>query len=75
MITLTALQTKEIVSIETGKRIGHIIDLEIDVDQGKITDIIIGARSGISQLFNKQSEYTIPWSNIVTFGDDVILIK
>jgi len=75
METLTNLQSKEIVSVDTGARMGYIIDLEIDVDSGLITDIIIGSRSGISHLFNKQEEIVIPWENIITLGNDVILVK
>ena len=69
------LQTKEIVSVETGARIGYIVDLEIDVDSGLITDIIVGTRSGLGNLFNKHDETIIPWERIITLGDDVILVE
>lgn len=75
METLLNLQTKEIVSVETGARIGYIIDLEIDVDSGLITDIIVGNRSSLAHLFNKRDEIIIPWDKIITLGNDVILVK
>ncbi|MBU5594635.1 YlmC/YmxH family sporulation protein [Amphibacillus sp. MSJ-3] len=75
METLTNLQAKEIVSVNTGARMGYIIDLEIDVDSGLITDIIIGSRSSLGHLFNKREEIIIPWSNIITLGNDVILVE
>lgn len=75
METLLNLQTKEIVSVETGARIGYIVDLEIDVDSGLITDIIVGTRSGLGNLFNKRDETIIPWERIITLGNDVILVE
>ncbi|WP_091494465.1 YlmC/YmxH family sporulation protein [Amphibacillus marinus] len=75
MITLSMLQAKEIVSIATGERMGNVIDLEIDVEKGLILEIIIANRSGLSGIFQKQGESIIPWSHIVTFGNDVILVK
>ncbi|MBM7540495.1 YlmC/YmxH family sporulation protein [Amphibacillus cookii] len=75
MVTLSTLQTKQIVSMDTGARIGHVIDLEIDVETGLITDIIIGNRSSVSHIFQKQTEVIVPWKNIVTFGHDVILVN
>ncbi|GGM20722.1 hypothetical protein GCM10011351_03200 [Paraliobacillus quinghaiensis] len=75
MVTLTTMQLKEIILIDTGEKVGTIIDLEIDVDQGIITHLIIGAKNKVIGLFGKQEEVIIPWSHIVTVGTDVILIK
>lgn len=69
------MQEKEIISLETGERLGNVLDLEIDVDRGRITDIVIGSKNGFSGFFQKQEELSIPWNNIVTFGQDVILVK
>jgi len=75
MVTLTSIQAKEIISIESGQRMGNILDLEIDVGVGKITHLIIGMNTSLTSIFNKQEEMIIPWSSIVTFGTDVILVK
>lgn len=74
METLMNLQTKEIVSVDTGARIGYIIDLEIDVDSGFITEIVVGSRSSLGHLFSKREETVISWDRIVTLGNDVILV-
>lgn len=75
MVTLTLLQQKEIISLESGQRMGAVIDLEIDVDRGRITHIIVGTKNNFSNLFNKPEELIIPWSKIEIFGMDVILVK
>ncbi|WP_407268050.1 YlmC/YmxH family sporulation protein [Radiobacillus sp. PE A8.2] len=75
MITLTELQIKEIIMMEDGRKLGNITDLEIDVDKGKILQLVIGARGKMMGLFGKEEEILIPWDNIVTIGSDVILVK
>ncbi|WP_232824020.1 MULTISPECIES: YlmC/YmxH family sporulation protein [Paraliobacillus] len=75
MVTLTNMQVKEIIFVETGEKIGNIIDLEIDVDKGIITHVVIAMKNKMMGLFGKQEEVIIPWDHIVTVGSDVILIK
>ena len=75
MIKLSELQIKEVIVIENGKRLGHIYDLEIDPNIGKIIAIILILRDRKSGLFGKPDEHIIYWEQIVTIGADVILVK
>ncbi|WP_342729073.1 MULTISPECIES: YlmC/YmxH family sporulation protein [Virgibacillus] len=75
MIKLTDLQIKEVIVINDGRRLGHISDLEINGDNGKITALIIIAKDKKAGLFGKPGELVIPWYNIETIGSDVILIR
>jgi YlmC/YmxH family sporulation protein len=75
MIKLSELQIKEVIVIDNGKRLGHIYDLEIDPDLGKITAIILILRDRKGSLFGKPDELIIYWEQIVTIGADVILVK
>ncbi|WP_077622096.1 YlmC/YmxH family sporulation protein [Sediminibacillus massiliensis] len=75
MLTLSELQMKDVILVEDGKRMGNIMDLEIDVDRGKILYLIIGIRGKMMGLFGKEEEIAVPWEHIVTIGSDVILIK
>ncbi|GEN30351.1 YlmC/YmxH family sporulation protein [Cerasibacillus quisquiliarum] len=74
MMTLSQLQQKEIITINRGERLGFISDLEIDPDEGYIISIIILLREG-APLFGKHQEVIIPWEQIITIGEDVILVK
>ena len=74
MITLSELQTKEVITIETGKRLGHIYDLEIDPVIGKIIAIILIANQK-QQFFGKSEEIVVRWEQIMTIGIDVILVR
>ena len=75
MIKLSELQIKEVIVVDNGKRLGHIYDLEIDPDIGKILAIILVLRDKKNGLFGKPDELIIYWDQIVTIGADVILVK
>jgi YlmC/YmxH family sporulation protein len=75
LVTLSELQAKEIVMMHNGKRLGHIVDLEIDVDSGFITGIIILDKQEKGSFFQKPVEKRIAWEQIMTIGADIILIQ
>lgn len=74
MISLSELQTKEVVVLQSGKRLGFIVDFELDDTKGYITSLIVATRQSGGNLFNRTTETVIPWEHIVTIGDDFILI-
>ncbi|WP_077330143.1 YlmC/YmxH family sporulation protein [Virgibacillus siamensis] len=76
MIKLSELQIKEVIVISDGSRLGHISDLEIDANTGRVTALIIYMKEKKSGgLFGKPEEMEIPWNKIETIGSDVILIR
>lgn len=76
MITLSNLQAKEVVLLHVGERIGFIDDVEIDIQTGQITAIVVqGSPFKNSLLFQRQEVIVIPWERIDTIGTDFILIK
>ncbi|GAB4072382.1 YlmC/YmxH family sporulation protein [Barrientosiimonas marina] len=74
MITLSELQVKEVIVMTSGKRLGHISDLEVDGDLGKITALVIPIKDKASGFFAKSDEMIIPWHYIEVIGTDVILV-
>ncbi|MFD1038069.1 YlmC/YmxH family sporulation protein [Virgibacillus byunsanensis] len=75
MILLSELQIKEVIVIEDGRRLGHIADLEIDENNGKILSLVLMLRDKKSGIFGKTGELIIDWDQIVTIGSDVILVN
>jgi len=71
---LSDLQSKDIVSINTGKNIGNIIDVNINFETGTIESLVIEASKGFFSGFNRESDTLISWSNIEKIGEDVILV-
>ena len=73
-MSLGELQNKDVVSIEDGKLIGSIVDVNID-DSGKITSLVIAKKRFLFSWFFSKHEVEITWSQINKIGKDVILIK
>ena len=69
---LSELQTKEIINVDNGKRLGRIIDVEIN--ENKINNIIIEFRKSIINIFKKPESISVKWNMIKKIGDDVILV-
>lgn len=74
-MNLSDLQSKEVIDISTGKRMGAIIDVIISTD-GTIHKLILENKK-IARKFlsNKEEEKDIEWKQIIKIGDDIILVK
>ena len=72
---ISDFQTKDVINITDGKRLGQISDLELDLKQGRIEAIIVPGYSRFMGLFGGGPDLIIPWRNIVKIGSDVILVK
>ena len=70
---LSELQSKDIVNLNDGKRMGKIIDVVID--NGKIYNLVIEPKRFFLNIFRRGEEITIKWESIEKIGEDVILIK
>lgn len=70
---LSELQSKDIVNIIDGKKIGKIID--VVVNDGKIYNLIIEPKRFFLNIFKRNDEVSIKWEAIEKIGEDVILIK
>lgn len=70
---LSELQNKEIISLNSGQNLGHVVDVEID-DKGLVISFIVENR----KLFRKGlsgSEIIFKYSDIEKIGKDVILVR
>ena len=69
---LSELQTKEIINMTTGKRLGLIIDVIVDTT-GAIKSLILEEKKG--RRLARREEYELDWKQISKIGDDIILVK
>ncbi|WP_062197781.1 YlmC/YmxH family sporulation protein [Massilibacterium senegalense] len=74
MIKISNLQTKDVINVLDGKKVGYIIDLDIDVDTGKINAFILEPNASVFKRFKKE-EWTVLWEQVEKFGSDVILVR
>lgn len=70
---LSELQKKDIVNVNNGKRIGSIIDININ-QEGLLESIIIEKTTSILSLLSSKNEILIKWEQIKKIGEDVILV-
>ncbi|MFS0654187.1 YlmC/YmxH family sporulation protein [Bacillus sp. 179-C3.3 HS] len=75
MMSISEFQIKDVVDVSSGKKLGTIGDIDINVTSGKIQAIIIGGTGKMMGFFGKEEEMVVPWRNIVKIGEDVILVR
>ncbi|ANE47379.1 YlmC/YmxH family sporulation protein [Paenibacillus swuensis] len=72
---ISDFQTKDVINIVDGKKLGQISDLELDLRQGRIDSIVVPNSSKFFGMFGGGTDLVIPWRNIVKIGADVVLVK
>ncbi len=75
MVKISEFQTKDVINILDGKKLGTVHDLEIDLKQGRIDAMVVPVQGKLFGLFGNSTEYVIPWENIIKIGLDVILVR
>ncbi|OGX60770.1 MAG: YlmC/YmxH family sporulation protein [Paenibacillus sp. RIFOXYA1_FULL_44_5] len=72
---ISDFQSKDVVNIVDGKKLGQISDLELDLRQGRIESIVVPNSTKFFGFFGGGTDVVIPWRNIVKIGLDVVLVK
>ncbi|WP_052339155.1 YlmC/YmxH family sporulation protein [Gorillibacterium massiliense] len=72
---ISDFQSKDVVNIIDGKKLGQISDLELDLRQGRIEAIVVPNHTRFFGMFGGGTDVVIPWRNIVKIGMDVVLVK
>lgn len=73
VMKLSDMQKKDIVFLKDGKKLGKIIDAEIEVNTGLLKNLLIEKRS-IKSLFTSEGDMLINFNQIKKIGEDVILV-
>jgi len=71
---LSDLQHKDIVNVLDGKKVGNIIDININMD-GNMNSLIVEKSKFFVSMFSTKDEIEIKWEQIEKIGEDVILVK
>lgn len=72
---ISELQSKDVVNISDGRRLGQIHDLDLDLSQGTIRAILVPGETKLFGWIAGGQEWVIPWKQIVKIGSDVILVR
>lgn len=73
---VSELRLLDIINIEDGRRLGPMIDLDLDLEKGIIKGIVILVASRGKGFFGggRESDIFIPWDKVIKIGIDVILV-
>ena len=75
-MSLSELRTKDVVSIEDGKVLGKVMDIEFCVQSGCVEAIVVpGENKFINLLRGEKNGIVIPWQRIRRIGENVILVQ
>jgi YlmC/YmxH family sporulation protein len=74
-VKISDFQSKDVINIVDGKKLGQVSDLELDLRQGRIDSIVVPHQGKFFGFFGGGTDVVIPWKNIVKIGLDVVLVK
>lgn len=72
-MNLSDLQSKDIISVIDGKKVGNIIDVVLN-NNGTLEAFIVQKGKVLSSFLPMREEYRIRWDQIKKIGEDVILV-
>lgn len=72
---LSELQSKDVVNVVDGGRLGRISDIDMDTINGKIISITVRPNTRLANFFSNNNNAVIPWSQIVKIGGEVIIVN
>ncbi|MEA1960973.1 MAG: YlmC/YmxH family sporulation protein [Bacillota bacterium] len=75
MVKISDLRMREVINVLDGKKLGSILDIDLDFERGKVLAFILPGRTKGWSFFSKREEVVVPWEKIVRIGRDVILVE
>lgn len=75
MVKISELRTREVINVLDGKKLGCIIDIDLDIEKGRVTAIILPGPRRWLALFSRKESLVVPWDKISKIGRDVILVE
>ena len=71
---ISDIMEKEIINVKNGKKLGFITDIDLDVENGKVSSFSITGSSG--NFFSRGAEIdTVFWRDILRIGCDTIIVS
>lgn len=68
------LKRKEVINTRDCKRLGHVIDIELDECKGCICKLIVSCHGKYTAWFSCEPEYVICYNEIIKIGPDIIIV-
>ena len=71
---MSELRCKEVINVCDGCRLGFVQDLELDLETGRVTALLVPGPCRFFGLFGRETDFCIPWKCIKRIGGDIILV-
>jgi len=75
VVKISELRAREVVNVLDGKKLGNIIDIDLDMERGKVLAFVLPGQLRGWSIFSRREEIIVPWDKIVRIGRDVILVE
>ena len=72
---IAELRYKEVISVTDGSRFGYVGDMEVDLDTGRVTALVVPGRLRLLGLLGREEDRYVPWDAVRRFGQDIILVE
>jgi YlmC/YmxH family sporulation protein len=72
--SINELKNKEVINVSTGEKLGLVSDAQIDLNNGRLTAIIVPGAYRVMGFWGRDDDIIIKWENIKKIGDDIIII-
>lgn len=73
-MTLRELCRKDVVQLGSGIKLGRADDLDLEVSSARVRALVLRGRPRWLGLLGRGEDLLIPWQQIETIGEDVILV-
>ena len=69
------LRCKEVVNVVDGRRLGHIVDVIFNLENGCLQGVVVPGEKSFWNVFKNGTELFIPLCQIVKVGEDAVLVE
>ncbi len=69
------VRTREVINLCNCKKLGYVVDIEVDLCTGRILALIVPKVEGVLGLFAKDTVYVIPYECVKKVGDEIIFVE
>ena len=69
------LRCKEVVNMIDGRRLGHIVDMVIELGSARVLGFVLPGEKTGWNIFRSSEQLFVPYGSIVKVGEDTILVE
>ena len=74
-VRIAELRDRQVICVKNGALLGMVGDIELDIETGRLSSIVIFGRPKGFGLFGRDDDLVIPWDEIEIIGNETILVK